>query len=171
MLNLDRLHAALLLATALATASPPAMGSADRDAQEISRYRLTDAGLAKYAQASRNLGPLAKRMSDDCADGEASDADGDARTLDESVARLDAIDGVRPAIASAGWTTREYVVFSWSVIQSALAAWALDQPGGKLPADVSMDNVTFYRKHEATLRQLGELTQAADCDEGAAEPE
>jgi hypothetical protein len=171
MLNMDRLHAALLLATALAAISPPAMGTADRDAQEISRYRLTDAGLAKYAQASRNLGSLAKRMSADCAEGEASDADGDAKTLDESVARLEAIDGVRPAIASAGLTTREYVVFSWSVIQSALAAWALDQPGGKLPAGVSMENVTFYRKHSATLDQLGAQTKAAECDEGAAEPE
>ena len=146
MLNMDRLHAALLLATALAAISPPAMGTPDRDAQEISRYRLTDAGLAKYAQASRNLGSLAKRMSADCAEGEASDADGDAKTLDE-------------------------LVVSWSVVQSALAAWALDQPGGKLPADVSMENVTFYRKHSATLDQLGAQTKAAECDEDAAEPE
>jgi hypothetical protein len=171
MLNLDRLHAALLLATSLVAISSPAVGNPDRDAQEINRYRLTDAGLAKYAQASRNLGSLEKRAPDGCAEGEASDEDGDARTLDESVAKLDAIDGARPAIAAAGMTTREYVVFSWSVMQSGLAAWALDQPGAKLPPDVSMENVKFYRKHEATLRQLGEETKPAACDEDDREPE
>ncbi|MDQ1342472.1 MAG: hypothetical protein QG571_1090, partial [Pseudomonadota bacterium] len=89
----------------------------------------------------------------------------------ESVARLDATDGVRKAITSAGLTTREYVVFSWAVMQAGLAAWALDQPGGKLPAGVSMDNVTFYRKHAAAMEELGAQTRAADCDEDAAEPE
>ena len=171
MFKLERLHAALLLATALVAIPPPAMGAPDRDAQEISRYRLTDAGLAKHAQASRNLGALAKPPPEDCAEGEADDSDGNDRSLDESVARLDAIEGVRKAIGSAGLTTREYVVFSWSVMQAALAAWALEQPGGKLPADVSMENVTFYREHAATLRQLGEQTRAAACDENAAEPE
>ena len=60
MFNLDRLHAAPLLAAALVLISPPALGSPDQDTQEISRYRLTEAGLSKYAQASRNLGALPK---------------------------------------------------------------------------------------------------------------
>ncbi len=145
--------------------------AADRDAQEISRYRLTDAGLAKYAQASRNLSALAKPSPADCTEGETGDTDDNAKSLDESVARLDATDGVRKAITSAGLTTREYVVFSWAVMQAGLAAWALDQPGGKLPAGVSMDNVTFYRKHAAAMEELGAQTRAADCDEDAAEPE
>ena len=171
MFNLDRLHAAPLLAAALVLISPPALGSPDRDTQEISRYKLTDAGLSKYAQASRNLGALPKPPSANCAEGETGDTDDSAKSLDESVARLDATEGVRKAITSAGLTTREYVVFSWAVLQAGLAAWALDQPGGKLPAGVSMDNVTFYRKHAVTLQQLGEQTRAADCEEDAAEPE
>ena len=71
-------------------------------------------------------------------------------------------------------TPNEFAVaahFQGPFDESALAAWALDQPGGKLPAGVSMDNVTFYRKHAATLDQLGAQTKAAECDEDAAEPE
>ena len=46
-----------------------------------------------------------------------------------------------------------------------MAAWALAQPGGKLPAGVKMANVNFYRSHEAELAKLGELTKEAGCDD------
>jgi len=153
----------------LPLAARPDAGS---DAREIDAYRLTEAGLAKYTQATRNLGPLAKQMSDDCDDGgddSEGEDDGDAKSIDESVARFDAIAGVRAAIQSTGLTTREYVVFTWSLFQSGMTAWALDQPGGKLPPNVSMDNVTFYREHEAALKQLGEETKPADCGDDEAE--
>ena len=61
---------------------------------------------------------------------------------------------------------REYVVFSMAVFQSGLASWALGQPGGKLPAGVSMDNVNFYRRHEAELTQLGAAKDTPSCDDG-----
>jgi hypothetical protein len=62
-------------------------------------------------------------------------------------------------------TTREFVVFSMSVFQAGMTDWAVSQPGAKLPSGVAMENVSFYRKHEAALKKLGESAKAADCDD------
>lgn len=110
--------AAALLPLAAATQDFP-----DKDAREIGAYVLTEAGLARYAKASANLEKLGQNPSGDCETESAS-------SLDESAARLDAVPGVKAAIQSAGMATREYVVFTWSLFQNAMAAWALSQPGG-----------------------------------------
>jgi hypothetical protein len=145
-----------------------AQGSSDRDTREISAYVLSDAALAKYERASANLGNLAKQVTANC-----EDSDGPA-SLDASVARMNAIPGAQAAIQSAGMTTREYLVFSFSVFQSGLAAWALDQPGGKLPPGVSKANVDFYRSHEQALQKLTPKQDSDPCsdrDEDAEEAE
>lgn len=71
---------------------------------------------------------------------------------------------MQSALKAAGMTSREYLVFSFSVFQNGMAAWALAQPGGKLPPGVKMANVNFYRAHEAELTKLGEQNKQADCD-------
>src|SRR5262245_66007070 len=106
------------------------------DVEEVSRYVLTEKGLAKYAAATEKLRPLAKQL---C--GESRDNEEGAKSLNEFVARIDAAPGARAAIESAGMTTREYAVFSLSLLQTGLAAWAVDQPGGQLPPGVSQANV------------------------------
>ena len=64
----------------------------------------------------------------------------------------------------AGITSCEYLLFSWSLFQNGMAAWALEQPGGKLPPGVKMANVNFYGAHEAELTKLSDLTKQAECD-------
>jgi hypothetical protein len=155
----------------LASAPCGAQELADRDAKEIGSYVLTDAGLAKYVQATKNLGPLARRMPGGC---DQADDSGDARSLTDLVAQFDAIPGARAAIESAGATTREYLVITFSLLQNGMAAWALDQPGGKLPPGMSMANVNFYRTHAAVIQQLAKETKpVVECDgaddEGEAE--
>jgi hypothetical protein len=125
-----------------------AQGSRDRDAQEVSAYRLTDAALAKFVKATHNLAALPAGSIQQC-----SDDDG-AQSLDALVARIDAVPAASNAIRSSGMATREYAVFTFSVFQAGMAAWALDQPGAKAPAHVSTDNIAFYRKHEAELKAL-----------------
>lgn len=132
------------------------------DTKEISGYRLTDAGLAKYTQATRNLESVAKAGQDACE----SDDDENGVTIDQAVAKLNATAGAAAAVKAAGMTPREYVVFSMAVFQSGLASWALSQPGGKLPAGVSKDNVDFYRRHEAELAKLGAAKDESGCDDG-----
>ena len=143
----------------LVSAVSVAQNVADRDAKEINNYVLTEAALAKYTQAVHNLAPLMKNLPGACDDSE------DARSLNDAVARMDAIPAAKAAIRSAGLTTREYVVFTWSMFQNGVAAWSLDQPGGKLPPGTLMGNVNFYRAHDAALRKLGKELKAADCDD------
>jgi hypothetical protein len=169
MFNNHHLQSTALAASvvALFVSAPSFAGNVvDSDTKEITGYVLTEAGLAKYTQAVKNLAPLAKRLSDAC---KADDDSDNVRSLDDMVARFDAVPGVRAAINSADLTTREYFVFSLSVFQNGMAAWALEQPGGKLPPGTSMANVKFYRAHEAAIKKLGEQIKAADCDGGDSE--
>jgi hypothetical protein len=147
----------LSLALALALLLPAVAGASqapDADSREVSAYQLTEPGLGKFAQATRGLMAL---QADECGD------DADVKTISEAVARLDAMPGAKAAIESAGMSTREYIVFSFAMMQSGLAAWGLDQPGGKLPPGVSAANVEFYRKHAVELQRLAEETEDSTC--------
>ena len=149
-----------VLATALlAPAFSVAQEFSESDTREIASYVLNEAGLAKYAEASRNLGEIAEQLPGNCDDDEGM------QSLDDGAERLNAIPEVRAALESAGMTAREYVVFSLSLFQNGMAAWVLSQPGGTLPPDTSMANVEFFRAHEATLQELGSLTQSDDCED------
>lgn len=153
MSRLHSLFGALTLALFL-----PAVGAAD-DTQEIQNYVLTDAGLAKYSAATRKLAALPP-------DAAACEDDGDdSQSIDDVAAKLNALPAAKAAIQSAGLSTREYVVFSFSLLQTGLGAWAAEQPGGKLPPGVSKANVDFYKKHEADLKQLEGLNRSDDCDD------
>jgi len=148
---------AFALALLVAVAAE-AQGLADRDAKEISDYVLTDAALAKYTQAVRKLQPLKEQLQQDC------DREDAQESLNGMAARMDKVSGVKSALKGAGMTSREYLVFSLSVFENGMAAWALEQPRGKLPPGVKMANVNFYRAHKAELEKLGELSKQADCD-------
>jgi hypothetical protein len=79
------------------------------------------------------------------------------------------VPAAKAAIQSSGLTTREYVVFSWSLLQNGLAAWAVSS-GGTLPAGASKANVDFYKKHEAEIQQMEGL-KSSDCEDAGAEEE
>jgi hypothetical protein len=144
----------------------PALAAAqDSDTQEINRYVLTDAGLAKYTQATQKLSALGAAG----CEAEGGD-DSDTGSLSAAVANIDANPAAKAAIQSAGMTSREFIVFGMSMLQAGLAAWGLDQPGGKLPPGVSMANVTFFRNHAAEMERLGELSKSG-CDAGDTDEE
>jgi hypothetical protein len=123
----------------------------DKDAREVSAYVLTESGLAKFAQATRNL----SAMPGACARNE-DDDDSNSQTIDQMVAKLNAIPGVPAAIQGAGMTPREYVVFMFSMMQNGMAAWAVKQPGGKLPPGISQANIDFFNKHETAMAEIGQ---------------
>lgn len=154
---------AFVFAAAIGLAMPCTAASSDSDHREISAYVLTEAGLAKFKQASEKLSAVpgaCERMDED------DDDEGSAKeSLDEMVARVNAVPGSKAAIQSAGMTTREYAVFIFSMLQSGMSAWAQDQ-GGKLPPGVSQANVDFYKKHEAEMAAIGENDP---CDDDSAE--
>jgi len=158
MLETLKIALAITVAFVLTPGAAAAQNSGDRDAKEIADYVLTDAALAKYSQAVRKLQPLKEQLQQDC------DREDAPKSLTGLVARIDGLPGVKAALKSAGMTSREYLVFSLSVLQNGMASWALQQPGGKLPPGVKMANVNFVRAHEAELNKLGEISKQADCD-------
>jgi hypothetical protein len=158
MLSTFRIALAVTVAFVLAPVAAGAQSLGDRDAKEITDYVLTDAALAKYTKAVHKLQPLKRELQQDC------DREDAPKSLNAMAARMDGLPGVKAALKSAGMTSREYMVFSLSVFQTGMVAWALEQPGGKLPPDANMANVNFYRAHEAELNKLGEINQQASCD-------
>ena len=130
----------------------------DRDAKEVTDYVVTEASLAKYTQAVRKLQPLKDQLPQNC------EGDEQPKSLNDQEAKMDGVPNVKSALKAAGMTSREYLVMSFSVFQSGMAAWALDQPGGTLPPGTKLANVNFYRAHKAELEKLGELSKQADCD-------
>ena len=170
MIQFNRIRtvlAAVASALLLAPFVSVAQGFPDKDAREISSYALTEATLAKYSQASASLGALSKQLAGNC------DDEGSANSLDASVAKINSVPGAQAAIQSAGMTTREFLVFSFSLFQSGMAAWALDQPGGTLPPGVSKANVDFYRSHEQALKKLAPQQGSDTCgdrDDAEEEP-
>ena len=153
--------AALLVAPAVSFAQD----FTDADTREVTSYVLTEKGLEQFTQASKNLGSLAKEILNDCDDSDDSDGSDNLETLDDMVAHMDSIPGVTEAIESAGMSNREYIVFSLSIFQNAMAAWVVSETDGELPPDVSMANVEFYQSHEAEIQQAGAQMESGDCDE------
>jgi hypothetical protein len=156
---------AFLLAAAVALGTLPAAAQ-DADSQEIMRYTLTDAGLAKYTKASQNLAALPGGPPG-CA--KEDDSDSDSNSIAELAGKLDSTPGAKAAVQSAGMTSREYIVFSMSLLQNGLAAWALQQPGGKLPPGLNKANVDFVNSHGPQLDQLKGLDKGCGGKEEAEE--
>lgn len=157
------------LAAALATLLlvQPSAKAADADTQEVMAYTLTDAGLAKYTKATKNLAALPGGGPGACASDD-DDSDSGSKSISELVAKLDASPGAKSAIQSAGLSSREYIVFSLSLLQNGLAAWGL-KAGGKLPPGVKQANVDFVNSHGAQLDQLKGLDKSCGEDEPAEE--
>jgi hypothetical protein len=166
MMNIRRVDVVVLLGAALLVAGPQGTCAQDADTAEIQRYTLTEAGLAKYSQATKKLAALPR---DPAACSDEGDGSG-SQSIDQMAAKLGAVPGAKAAVQAAGMSLREYVVFSMSLFQNGLTAWALDQPGGKLPQGVSKANVDFVRKHDAQLKQLQGLNPDG-CDDEPAEDE
>jgi hypothetical protein len=132
----------------------------DADTREVRAYTLTEIALGKYVEATRKLSAIPL----DC------DYDNpDIGSLTEAAARIDAVPGAKAAVRSAGLTSREYVLFAFSLIENAFASYALEQRGGKLPPGVSMSNVEFLRKNSGVIEQLANETEVAGCagDDGS----
>jgi len=134
-------------------------GDTDADTREVTQYALTAAGLNKFRRAAENLAPLHDRLAANC------DNDEDDSSLGALVSRIQSIPGAGNAIESAGMPIREFVIFMFSAIQTGLAAWALDQPGGTLAPGVSMANVDFYRAHEDELQEAASVLKSDGCDD------
>jgi hypothetical protein len=151
----------LAVATAAVTCLAAPLG-AQSDEETLARYRLTEAALAKFTQASRNFIAVAK--ADSQALGEEDEGE-TSKSIAEVAALYDRHPALKRAIASAGMTTREYVTFVMSMFQAGMAAWLVEQQGGKfdnVPAGTPHENIRFYQQHRAELERIGEELKALE---------
>jgi hypothetical protein len=152
----------LLAAAAAAVTCFAAPLGAQTDDAILARYRLTEAGLAKFTQASRNFIAVAK--ADSGALG-AEDEGENSKTIADMAALYDGRPALKRAISSAGMTSREYVTFIMSMFQAGMAAWMVEQQGGKfdkVPAGIPHENIRFYQQHRAELERIGEELKAVE---------
>jgi hypothetical protein len=151
------LHA--LAAAAVLLFLPPARAQTlpESDTREVRAYSLTDAAFGKYVDATRRLATV--QFGCDAAEPAIG-------SLSEAAARIEAVPGAKDAVRSAGLTSREYIVFAFALVENAIAAYALEQPGGKLPPGISMANVEFLRRNSGVLERLATETEGAvACEE------
>ena len=87
---------AAFLGVAAAQATPP---SADADARAIAAYRFSEATLAKFIAASRQMAAAAQPGRDSM---DEDDGDEDNQTIDDIAAFYDRTPPLRRAIAGAG---------------------------------------------------------------------
>jgi len=152
----------LLAAAAAAVTCFAAPLGAQSDEETLARYRLTDAALAKFTQASRNF--IAVATADSAALGEEDEGE-NSRSIAGIAALYDRHPALKRAIGSAGMSTREYVTFVMSMFQAGMAAWLVEQQGGKfdnVPAGTPHENIRFYQRHKAELQRIGEELKALE---------
>ena len=169
--------AALLMASALAATTASAQDQGDKDLKAISGYTLT---LPKYKQmmsAMLNLGKAAQQNPGISA---ALENSADA-TLDQMIARLNAVPAARKAIADAGLGTREFALIEMASLQAGMA-YGLTKQLHLTPdsvartTGVSKANLEFFRTNEAELERMRQAMEArmpkdqsADADGEAAD--
>ena len=157
-----QLATTVAIAATIALAAPGVATADDKDSREVAAYVLTDAGLAKFTKATQNLAAVPGACAKDDDDGS------NAQSIDQMVAKLNAVPGAQAAIQSAGMTPREYVVFMFSMLHNGMAAWAVSQPGGKLPPGTQQSNVDFIKKNEA---KMAAIDKSDTCDDASGEEE
>ncbi len=148
------LHAFVVAAALLLLPVARAETLPEADTREVRSYALTEIALGKYVEATHKLSVIPLDCSTD---------DPEVGNLTEAAARIDAVPGAKAAVQSAGLTSREYVVFAFSLIENAFASYALEQPGGTLPQGVSMSNIEFLRRNSGVIERLANETEVADC--------
>ena len=158
-------------ATTSNAASPSAATSFIDDAT-LHDFRLSDEKIDHTIRANDNLSALMtahpeleKQME---SMGEKAD---DPKTLNEFVDRIDGVPPVRQAIASAGISTRDWVLTLMTAM-SAEMTYQYQKSGitQKLASTVSPENVSYVAGHRAQMQALTKSAQKMSGDTSSENP-
>ena len=165
--------AGLSLAAVAADASSAAAQPEKLFTDEVSNYRLTSAGLQKFLAATQALHQLEE------ADLEVAEQfenlDEDEVDLAQIAAAFDSEPQIKNAINGAGMTSREYLTFMFSMIQTMFTAAMLEMGGenalAQMENSVLKQNVQFFLEHKEEFEAMGEAMEAMGEDEEENEEE
>jgi hypothetical protein len=151
-------------AACLLVAFAPARAYAQSDYDTaLLEYELTTAKVKAWEQASVAAAQALKGRTDQ-AEEELDDAD---QSLEEMVARMDAVPEIRRSVHQAGLSTRDYVMIGFVIFQAMMADQILEMnPQADPPKNLNPANLDFVRTHKAEVQQSFQAVQAASADEG-----
>jgi hypothetical protein len=151
------------LSLAFAAAGAPAAAAQMGEMQgmfasmpELANYRLTAPALEKFVAATNAL----KALEDEDIDlDEHLEIDDPAElSIDQIASAFDSEPRIRQAITGAGMSTREYVTFMMSMLQTIMGS-VMVQMGGEealedMPAGVLKDNIRFFLDNQEAFESL-----------------
>ncbi|HEX7120676.1 MAG TPA: hypothetical protein VF212_17920 [Longimicrobiales bacterium] len=165
---------ALLLALIVAWGARPGTAAAqtgdDAGLAEMVAYRLTMDKVQRWYEAQRNV--YEKYAADPgLAERAEIGADEEEFSIDGMAARFDAIPEVREAIQAAGLGTREFVVVTMVLFQSAMAHAVIEMGGDRDEilegSGVHPANLDFVAAHKAELERMQKEVEALKASVGA----
>lgn len=159
-----RTFAGALVAAALLLSVRPAAAQDNRDAQTLANYRLTESNLRTYYKAMTNLAQAAKKDPSLAEKLESATADDDD-DIAGMAAKYDRVPVLKSALASAGFTSKEFATFILSYMQAAMAYGFMTQGPENMrikevPKGTPKENVDFVRTHQALIQQLDKELKA-----------
>lgn len=125
------------------------------DDPAVTGYRLTIDKLEPFIATVHAIDQLGETEEMQALEEMADDAG-----LEEIVATLEGEPLVREAIEGAGLTAREYITFSFALVNAMFGSLVVSLGGEaaleEIEDDVLRENVRFYLAHEETFDRLGE---------------
>ena len=159
--------AGLSLAAVAADVSTAAAQPEKLFTDEVSNYRLTSEGLQKFLRATQALHELEDEDLEVAEQFE--NLDEDDVDLAQIAAAFDSEPMVKNAINGAGFTSREYVTFMFSMIQTMFTAAMLEMGGenalAQMENSVLKQNVQFFLEHQEEFEAMGEALEEMGEDE------
>lgn len=140
----------------------PDGGKAAADAQEYKNYRLNMDNVNKYVSASK---AIIKVMHDNPTLQKEMESQKDVPTIDEAVRTTEKYPDVSAAIESAGFSTREYVVISGTLMGVTMAVGMKKQGQLKAyPTTILPENLAFVEKNYDKLNAMMKSLREAAGD-------
>lgn len=126
----------------------------DPGLQRVAQFRLNDQVLAKFMRAQQAIMQVSKAHPELAKQTDSSNA----KTIEETILRVDKQPLLRAALASAGMTSSDYVLCSLALMQSGIYAWGVQMQGqkmwDKIPRGVPSENTRWVIAHKAELKKL-----------------
>ncbi len=151
--------AVLFIAVPALAQSRPAVGPADEKA--VREYKLTTSGVDKLLTANQLFAEMV--LKDPAKQAEKARPFA-ARTIDESVKRLEAVPGTAAVLKKVGLSPREYVVGTFAMITAAMWSAMIKQyaqAASQMPAEVNRDNLKFIDTHPEIIEKWQGMWEGA----------
>jgi hypothetical protein len=165
------LLAALVIAVPAWAQSRPMLGPADDKA--VREYKLTPSGVDKLLAVNMRFAEMVRK---DPAKQAEKASPFTAKTIDESVKRVEAVPETKAVLKEAGLSAREYVVGTIAVLTAAMWSAMIKQypqAAAQMPPEVNRDAVKFFDKHPEIIEKWQGVWEGADSHgkRAAKEPE